>query len=167
MVYVMMGLIQVSYVALNSLRLVFMIKGNKNLASLLSTIEIFIYISGLALVLKNLDHPWGIFVYCASYGIGIMVGTYIEQKMALGYITLQVISENENEMSDQLRARGYGVTTWLGEGITGTRKVYYILAKRKEYITLLSTIKQIDPNAFVVSDEPRNIVGGFWKGKVG
>ncbi|MEW9668351.1 DUF2179 domain-containing protein [Ammoniphilus sp. 3BR4] len=161
MTYAMMGLIQVLYVALYSIRSVFMIKGMKYLAAFISTIEIFVYITGLAIVLKYMDSTIGIIIYCGSYGIGILLGIYIEQKIALGYIALQVISE-QGEMSHELRTKGYGVTTWTGQGAQGTRMVYIVLARRKQYLHLKQLIQQIDPKAFMVSYEPSNFVGGFW-----
>jgi len=165
MIYISMGAIQILYVALNSLRMVLMIKGRKYLAAFISTIEIFVYIMGLAIVLNNLESTLGVIVYSASYGIGILLGMYLEQKIALGYIALQVISEQDEEVSSRLREKGYGVTTWTGQGVAGVRTVSIILARRKEYNELTTTIRQIDPRAFMISYEPSDFVGGFWKRK--
>jgi uncharacterized protein YebE (UPF0316 family) len=161
-----MGCMQILYVALNSLRVVLMIKGRKYLAACISTIEVFVYISGLALVLNNLHSPAGIVVYSITFGIGILLGIYMEQKIALGYISMQVISDNDLKMASQLREKGYGVTEWIGQGADGYRKVYLILAKRKHYAELLSLIKRIDPKAFVISSEISHVVGGFWRNKL-
>ncbi|WP_019122998.1 DUF2179 domain-containing protein [Brevibacillus massiliensis] len=166
MVYVLMGLIQITYVSLNSFRVVLMIKGRKLLAAMIGTIEILVYIYGLALVLNNLESFWGIIIYSASYGIGILLGTYIEQKIALGYIGLQIITDNELELEQKLRDRGYGVTTWMGQGASGYRKVYLVIAKRKEYADLLSSIKQTDAKAFIISYDITHSVGGFWRGRI-
>lgn len=87
MIYALMGAVQILYVALNSLRVVLMIKGRKYLASLISTMEVFVYITGLALVLNNLQSPIGIIVYSITFGIGVLLGIQIEQKIALGYIS--------------------------------------------------------------------------------
>lgn len=164
--YLAMGLIQILYVALYSIRSVFMIKGMKYLAAIMSTIEIFVYITGLAIVLEHMQSPLGIIIYCGSYGIGILLGIYIEQKIALGYIALQVISENQTDMPDLLRSKGYGVTTWIGQGAMGPRMVYIVLAKRKEFNHLKKTIQEIDPKAFMVSYEPSAFVGGFLTKKI-
>lgn len=167
MVYLVIGLIQILYVALNSFRLVLMVKGKKYLASMISTVEIFVYLSGLALVLKYLEQPLGIFIYCASYGIGILVGTFIENKIAIGYVTVQVISENGLELGSRIRETGFGVTTWIGEGVQGLRQIHYILAKRKDFQSLMSTIQEIDPKAFIVSYEPIHFKGGFMTKRLG
>lgn len=167
MVYVAMGLIQVLYVALNSLRLVLMMKGRKLLASVISTVEIFVYITGLALVLHHLETLLGIVVYSVSYGLGILIGIYVEQKIALGYIALQVISDTDLELAARLRDEGFGVTTWTADGAAGHKMVYLVLAKRKEYQRLQSTIQEVDPRAFIISYEPTRFVGGFWTKKLG
>ncbi|MGE5701886.1 MAG: DUF2179 domain-containing protein [Clostridia bacterium] len=164
--FLIMAIVQILYVAFNSFRVVLMIKGRTNLAAMISTVEVFVYLTGLAIVLRNLDSPIGILIYCCAYGVGILTGVYIERKIALGYITLQVISEENNDMAEILREKGYGVTSWHGEGATGTRMVYMVLTKRKEYKALRELIQEIDPKAFIVSFEPNTFVGGFWTKKI-
>ncbi|GEN36813.1 DUF2179 domain-containing protein [Aneurinibacillus danicus] len=159
--YALMALVQILYVALNSLRVVFMIKGRKYIAAILSGFEIFVYISGLAIVLKYMDTFLGIFIYCITYAVGILVGIYIEQKIALGYITLQIVSEKGREMTEALRKKGYGVTEWHGLGASGPRFIYFILARRKEYEDVTSAIQQIDPAAFIIYQEPKYFIGGY------
>jgi uncharacterized protein YebE (UPF0316 family) len=165
MTYITMAFIQILYVALYSIRSVFMIKGMRYLASLMSTLEVFVYIMGLSIVLTHMESTIGISIYCGSFGVGILIGIYIEQKLALGYIALQVISENNYEgLASELRKNGYGVTTWIGQGAAGMRTVLIIVAKRKYFSHLKQSIQKIDPNAFMISFEPSHFVGGFfWK----
>lgn len=167
MVYVSIALIQILYVALNSLRVVLMIKGRKYAAAGICTVEVFVYLSGLSIVLNYMDSYVGILIYCLSYGVGTLLGMYIEQKIALGYMTLQVITANEEEMTATLKEKGYGVTKWHGSGLYGTRMIFLILAKRKDYMAAIKTIQEIDPGAFIISSEPKNFVGGFTPGKLG
>ncbi|MBG9566488.1 DUF2179 domain-containing protein [Brevibacillus agri] len=166
MIYVTIALIQIIYVALNSLRVVLMIKGRNYAAASLCTVEIFVYLSGLSIVLNYMDSFWGIFTYCLSYGVGTLLGMYIEQKIALGYMTLPVITANEAELTSVLKEKGYGVTKWHGSGLYGTRMIFLILAKRKNYLDAIKTIQQIDPGAFIISSEPKTFVGGFTPGKL-
>jgi uncharacterized protein YebE (UPF0316 family) len=168
MIYLLMALVQISYVALNSFRVVLMIKGKKYLAGWISTLEIFIYITGLSLLLSHAQSTFGLVIYSVSYGAGIVLGIYIEQRIALGFITLHVISENGEDvaLAAHLRQKGYGVTSWIGEGAQGPRMIYLILAKRKEYDELKKTILALDPKAFIISNEPMNFAGGFWAKKL-
>lgn len=165
MVIATMALIQILYVSLNSLRVVLMIKGKKIVSSLISMGEIFVYISGLAIVLGHLDSPLGIIVYSASYGIGIYLGIFVEQKIAIGYIAVQVISESDN-LAKVLREQGYGVTSWPGQGANGVRLVHLILTKRKKYPDLKAAIRSIDEKAFLLSFEASHYMGGYWSKKL-
>jgi uncharacterized protein YebE (UPF0316 family) len=61
--------INVIYVSLNTLRTIFVIKGRRLLASLISMGEVFVYLTGLTIVLQNLDKPWNIVAYCAGYAL--------------------------------------------------------------------------------------------------
>jgi len=160
-VYVWMAVIQIVYVAMNSLRMVLMIKGWKLAASLISMIEICIYILGLTMVLNQMDTPLGVIIYSASYGIGILIGVYLEEKIAIGYIALQIVTQN-GDMPQILRGHKFGVTAWTGVGANGFRTVLLVFAKRKEYPGLIRIIKEADEHAFLISFEPRKFMGGFW-----
>ena len=155
-------LIQVTYVSIFTLRLIFMVKGLTYFASLVSMGEVFVHVIGLSLVLQNLDQPLNVLAYCLGFATGILVGSMIERWMALGYITVQVITTNLNPvLCNQLRDSGYGVTSWLAEGREGYRQMISILVKRKNQRKLFNCIKEIDPKAFIVSYEPASFHGGF------
>jgi uncharacterized protein YebE (UPF0316 family) len=65
-------------------------------------------------------------------------------------------------MAEDLRRNGYGVTSWIGYGRDGERLVLEVLAKRNSQKRLYRTILAIDPKAFVVTLEPKQLHGGFW-----
>ncbi|GGE06882.1 DUF2179 domain-containing protein [Marinithermofilum abyssi] len=155
--------IQIAYVTVSTLRLIVMMKGNAKLAAVISFGEIFIYMIGLATVLDNMDTWYNLVVYCLGFAIGVYTGSLIEEKMAMGYVMVQVITRREDsDMPRQLREEGFGVTSWLGEGLSGERLVLMVLTKRKRQKELVNHVKRIDPQAFLVSYEPKTFVGGFW-----
>ena len=139
------------------------LKGYRYFAAGVSMVEVVIYIVGLGLVLDNLNEIQNIIAYALGYGIGVIIGTKIEEKMALGYITVNVITANiDHEMPRLLRDKGYGVTNWAAHGLDGNRSAMQILTPRKDELRLYDTIKQIDPKAFIITYEPKTIHGGFW-----
>ncbi|PTM57732.1 DUF2179 domain-containing protein [Desmospora activa] len=155
--------IQIAYVTTSTLRLIVMMKGNAKLASIISFGEVFIYLLGLATVLDNIDNWLNVVVYCFGFALGVYTGSLIEEKMAMGYVTVQVITRKEDsDMPQQLRNAGFGVTSWLGEGLSGERLVLMVLTKRRRQAELVNKIKEIDSQAFVVSSEPKTFIGGFW-----
>ncbi len=155
--------INIVYVSLNTLRTIMVIKGQRLLASMISIVEVGIYLLGLTIVLNNLTSPLNIMAYCAGFGMGVYIGSCLEQHLALGYVNVQVIVDSADcRLPDLLREEGYGVTTWLGQGRDGTRLVLQVLAKRSAEKALLAFLQKAKPNAFIVSYEPKNFVGGFW-----
>ncbi|PYZ97003.1 DUF2179 domain-containing protein [Alteribacter lacisalsi] len=155
--------INVVYVTLFTIRMIFTLKDQRYLASVTSVIEIIIYIIGLGLVLDNLDKPANLAAYAIGYGVGVIVGMKIEEKLALGYITVNVITkEYEPDIPNALRDKGYGVTNWVAYGREGERLMMEILTSRKSQTDLYSTVKALDPHAFIISHDTKTFYGGFW-----
>ena len=155
--------INVIYISVLTVRTMFLLKGKRYLASLTSAVEAFVFVLGIGLVLENLSEIQNLMAYAAGFAIGILVGTKIEEYLALGYVTVKVISKHaEYPFAEMLREKGYGVTSWLGEGRDGKRLVMEILTTRKNQTDLYNYIVAYDPEAFVISHEPQHFRGGFW-----
>ncbi len=164
--YVMVAIIlviNIVYVTFSTMRMILTLKGKRYLAAFVSMFEIVMYVVGLGLVLDNLDQIQNIIAYAVGFAIGVIVGSRIEEKLALGYITVNVISSNPDiEFTRKLRDKGYGVTSWFAYGMEGDRLSMQILTPRKYELRLYETIKNLDPKAFIISYEPKQIHGGFW-----
>lgn len=159
--------INITYVSLTTVRFILMIKGLREYASVLSVVEVFVYIMGLSIILQNLDSYWNIAAYCIGYGLGVYLGSRIEEWLALGYITAEVIVDSiNNDFPEMLRKSGFGVTSWTGEGRDGQRLVMLVLAKRNRQKELLKLVDNLCPNAFVLFEEPKHFRGGFWPNKL-
>lgn len=155
--------INIVYVSFFTIRMILTLKGQRYLAAFISMIEVVIYVIGLGLVLDNLDQIQNLVAYAIGYGIGVIVGMKIEEKLALGYITVNVITkEYDRDLPNSLRTQGYGVTTWAAQGLEGDRMSLQILTPRKYELKLYQTIKELDPKAFIIAYEPKAIYGGFW-----
>ncbi|WP_342510421.1 DUF2179 domain-containing protein [Sporosarcina sp. FSL K6-1522] len=154
--------INLVYVSLFTLRVLFTFKGMRIIASFVSMAEVFIYLMGLTLVLDNLDNPINIAAYCFGWGLGVYVGSRIEKKLALGYTVFEVVvNDLDTEICRYLREKNYGVTSWLADGKDGKRLVMKVLAKRKDEQKLRRTILETAPKAFIISYEPTTFNGGF------
>lgn len=155
--------INVIYVTFSTIRMILTLKGRRYLAALVSTIEIVVYILGLSIVLDNLSEIQNIIAYAVGYALGIIIGSIIEERLALGYITVNVVSVNTDlPFTKKLREAGFGVTSWRSSGMDGDRLSMQILAPRKRELQLYQVVTEIDPKAFIVSYEPKHIQGGFW-----
>ncbi|GAB3804705.1 DUF2179 domain-containing protein [Virgibacillus kimchii] len=156
-------LINVVYVSFFTIRMILTLKGRRYIAASVGMVEVVIYVIGLGLVLDNLNEIQNLAAYALGFGTGVIVGTKIEDKLALGYITVNVISSNPDiDFTRTLRSKGYGVTSWFAYGMEGDRLAMQILTPRKYELKLYETIKEIDPKAFIIAYEPKQIYGGFW-----
>lgn len=156
-------LINVVYVSLNTVRMILTLKGQRYWAALISMFEIVMYVVGLGLVLDRLNEIQNLLAYAVGFGLGVIVGTKIEEKLALGYITVNVISSDfEIDLPNLLRNRGYGVTQWVANGREGARLRMEILTPRRSELNLYNAVRELDPKAFLISHEPRAFYGGFW-----
>lgn len=156
-------IINIIYVSFSTVRMILTLKGRSYFAALVSTVEVVVYIVGLKIVLDNLSEIQNIIAYAIGFALGIIIGTKIEERLALGYITVNVISKNpELPFTNTLRKEGFGVTSWLAQGMEGDRLSLQVLAPRKQEIRLYQLVTEIDPKAFIISYEPKYIQGGFW-----
>ncbi|MFC7372515.1 DUF2179 domain-containing protein [Fictibacillus iocasae] len=156
-------LINIVYVSFFTIRMILTLKNQRYLAAFISVFEVIIYVVGLGLVLENLDKIQNLIAYAVGYGLGVLVGMKIEEKLALGYITVNVITtELASDLPNQIRSKGFGVTDWMAHGREGQRLMMEILTSRKSEKSLYETVKHLDPKAFIISHEPKAFHGGFW-----
>jgi uncharacterized protein YebE (UPF0316 family) len=155
-------LLQLIYVPILTLRTIFLVKGMSTYASVFGFVEALIYVFGLSLVFSGDQSTLAMVVYAVGFGVGIILGSYIESRLAIGYTTFLVnlMTKNE-ELISRLRQEGFGVTVYRGEGRDSARYRLDILTKRSREEELLAFIEEYEPRAFIISYEPRKFKGGF------
>jgi len=155
-------LLQLIYVPIYTLRTIFLVKNITVLASILGIAEMLIYVFGLSLVFGGDQSFVSMVVYAVGFGLGIILGTKLEQKIAIGYINVTVNTQEKNcKLIDTLRQNGFGVTLYTGEGRDSERYRMEILTKRNRENELIATVERFEPSAFIISYEPRRFKGGF------
>lgn len=155
-------LIQLLYVPMLTLRTISMVKNLKVLTAVFGFLESIIYIFGLAIVLSGEQSIIEMVVYAMGFAMGLVTGIYVEQKLAIGFSSFNVnINHNNTELVKDLRNSGFGVTTYQGEGRNGERIILDILTKRKKESLLIKKIYAHEPNAFIISYEPKMFKGGY------
>ena len=159
---VLILILQLIYVPLLTLRTIFLVKNMTVIASFLGFAEALIYVFGLSLVFSGDEGPIAMLVYALGFGLGILVGGAVENKLAIGYNNFAVNLMNKNtDLIDHLRSEGFGVTVYEGEGRDSKRYRLDILTKRNREEELLDLVDEYDPQSFIVSYEPRRFRGGF------
>ncbi|WP_050616494.1 DUF2179 domain-containing protein [Bacillus testis] len=155
-------ILQLIYVPCFTLRTIFLVKQLRVPAALLGFVEALIYVFGLSIVFNGDQSFLGMLVYAIGFGLGILIGTAIEQKLAIGYTTFNVNLPTRNQdLIDHLRVEGYGVTIISVEGFESKRYKLEILTKRNMEDSLIELIREYEPHAFIISYEPRRFIGGY------
>jgi uncharacterized protein YebE (UPF0316 family) len=150
-------------VPLTTLRTVFVVKGQIKQASLLGGAEALIYVISLGIIFSDLTNYLNMVAYAVGYSGGIILGGLVENKLAIGYRTVNVsLLEKHDDLIDTLRNQGFGVT--LFEGVGREEKKRYrldIVVKRSREKELMNLLNEEVPKAFVVSYEPTGFKGGY------
>lgn len=155
-------LLQLLYVPLFTLRTIFLVKNITVLAAIIGIVEMLIYVFGLSLVFSGDQGFLAMVVYAVGFGIGIIIGTRIEQKLAIGYIYVTINTQSRNEeLMRAVREEGFALTVYVGEGRDSQRYKYEILTKRNREAELFQLVQMFEPNAFMISYEPKSFKGGF------
>src|SRR5688572_19511130 len=91
----MIFVLRLSDMTLDTMRLIFTMRGHKWLAGLVGFMQAAIVVVAIAQVVKNVNNVWNIIGYAGGYAAGIIVGMVIEERMALGFSHLQIISSEK------------------------------------------------------------------------
>lgn len=167
MILVQIFFINLVYIMMNTIRILFTMKGYRLAAPVLAIFEVIVYTTGLSIVMKYISQPVYLITYALGFGLGIYLGILLEDRMALGYSVILVFTDKKNkDLAEQLRALGYGVTEQPGYGRDGERTILTILTPRKTEATLSRTIEELDQKAFYISYSAKYVNGGFWTKRI-
>lgn len=154
--------LQLIYVPLLALRTISMVKKLRVLTAVFGMIETLIYIFGLSIVLSGDLNVLEMIVYAVGFGLGLVVGIEVENRIAIGYTSFIVnIRNRNNDLINELREKGYGVTLYEGEGRESTRYQLDILTKRSKELALINLVTSYEPTAFIMAFEPTRFQGGY------
>ncbi len=153
-------------VSLGTVRMILTVRGERYIAAAIGFFEIMVYVVALGKVIGSLDEPVRLILYCLGFAAGVIVGTWVEELLALGYRGIQVITVKENQpLVEKLREEGFAITTWEAEGRGGPKLVMSLVVKRDMASKVASRIREFDSDAFVVFMEPKTFTGGFIRKK--
>lgn len=155
-------LAQLLLVPVLTMRTILAVKGLKKQASGMGVLEGFIYVFAIGLVFSDLSNYMNMVAYALGFGAGVYLGGMLEEKLAIGYVTIEANIPNKNiELVNKLREVGFSVSTGDVEGMNSMRYLLYCTARRDREKEFYKVICEYEPTAFVASYEPRNFRGGY------
>jgi uncharacterized protein YebE (UPF0316 family) len=143
-------LARITDVTLDTIRTVAVVQGRRNFAAVLGFFEAVVYISAVAKVLLNMNHP----VYALAYGLGYAAGTFlgitIEQRLAFGDQLATLVTRKGVELARILREAGYRLAEVTGHSRNGDLTILYAEIPRRRANKLIQEAIAVDSNCFCI-----------------
>lgn len=155
--------LRVTDMTLDTLRMLFVVRGRKGIAWTLGFFEAAIYVVAITRVLSNLGNPLTVLGYAAGFATGNFVGMLIEERLAIGHIHLRIITKSASALASALREARFAVTEIPARGMDGTVYLLSVSVLRKDVAHVEQIVHDIDPESFVTSEDVRPIRRGFWR----
>ncbi len=153
---------------IGTVRDIWVIRGERGKAAICSFTETLLWMIVFCWVLRDFfDSPLSartllnFLAFAAGFAAGTYVGVCIEERMAVGHVTVQIISaRREKEVGRMLRERGFPLTTIKGRGRYGPRTIYHSVIPRRELSSFLDSVEREDPEAFITIMDAKSVRGG-------
>jgi len=151
-------------VSLTTVRIVLITRGEKFYGSVIGFFEVLIwlYVIGTMLVGIN-EAPLKMIVYASGFACGNYIGCILEDKLALGLMTINAIVSGKDGkiLAEILRAENVGVTIIDAEGLKEEKKMLILHVKRKRKSEILKVMQDSNINAVISLVDTKTIYGGY------
>lgn len=151
-------------VSLGTVRMVLSVRGKKLFGSLIGFIEVLIWFLIVREALVGDEFSiWIALSYAAGFSLGTYIGIWLEEKLAIGSVSIQVITKGiKNDAVKKVRAEGFAVSTVVTQGKDQENLLLMIEVNRKEIKRALKLINKIVPDSFITVSDIKHITGGYF-----
>lgn len=151
-------------VSLTTIRTLLVVKSMKVQAAIIGFFEISIYVMALNSVMSNLGNPLNLLSYALGFSCGTYLGIVIENKIALGNLSIQIIpSKSEDKgLKSLLRENGFATTVVTGEGLQGSREILFLTISRRNLGKIKDLVYEYDEKAFMTVNDVHSLRGGHF-----
>ena len=152
-------------VSLDTIRILFINRGNKNIAPFLGFVQVIIWLFAIRQIFLNLSNPVCFIAYAGGFAAGTWVGMLIEEKLAIGVEVIRIITRHEaNQLIQFLREKDYRVTKVDGYGATGEVSIIYAIVRRQDMPEVVAIVRRFNPKAFYTIEDIRAVTETFTQG---
>ena len=153
-------------VSLSTIVTVLTVKSKRVLATVLGFIDVIIWFLVVREALTtSIKSIWIAISYALGYAIGTFIGTTLSNKLINGKVSMQVVLDEKNESKiNEIRDKGFAVSQVNCTGKDNAKKLMLFIELDKKNIKHLENrINKMDENAFMVINETKYVVNGFFK----
>ncbi len=157
-------LMRLTDMSMDTLRLLFMMRGRKMLAGLIGAVQATVFILAVSAVLSGPLNFWTVLGYALGFGSGVVVGMLAEERLAIGYAMLRIYSTScGNEIAEALRTSGHAATEIMGRGKEGSITIVNCVVARRNVAAIRAIVDGVDATSFVTIDEARPLQHGYFR----
>jgi len=159
-------IVRVISTSLDTLRVILTLRSSKFWVWMLGFFNSAIWVLTFAFVLADIDNIVNVIVYAAGFATGNVVGMWIEDKLAIGFSEIRVISPNWGAaILEVLRENNYAVTEIPGRGKDGMVSVITSSVRRNQVQEFEKLVIEVDQEAFITTEDVVAVQRGFWHRK--
>jgi len=148
-------------VSMGTLRIIFISKGRKIQSTIIGFFEILIWLVAITRIMENLTNPVYYIFYASGFAIGTYVGILIEERLALGFLLVRIITKtNARRLIMELELQGYPVTHTDARRKRQDVHIIYAIIHRKDLEEIIKSIKQFNPKAIYSVEEIKKVSDG-------
>ncbi len=156
---------KIAEVAVATIRVVLINRGERSKGAAIAIIEILLWLAVTGTVLTGFQDDWiKVVVFAIAFAGGNYLGSWMEDKLAFGLCTVQVIvpeGEASQKIAKDLRNNNFAVTEISGKGMEGERELMLMHIKRKRIPEAVKVVKRSDEKAVIVVNDTKVVYGGF------
>lgn len=143
-------------VSMDTVRVIMIAKGYRNYAPFIGFFQSLVWLITITRVMMHMENWTAYIGYAGGFALGTYVGMRIEEKLALGYELVRVITRTDaSQLIETMRNEGFMVTSAVGEGRDGEVGILYIILKRRAMKQVIHLIKTFNPKAFYTIEDMR------------
>lgn len=150
-------------VSLGTIRTVFILQGRKYLASGIALVEVTVFIYAISGVISKVGDNWILmFAYSSGFATGTLIGIWLEEKFAMGFVQVRIISkEKGEEIAAAIWQRGFGATVVPSHGRDGVVELIFSIIPRRYQGDLVTVATAIDDGSFISVSDSRYLFRGY------
>ncbi|WP_026950505.1 DUF2179 domain-containing protein [Algoriphagus mannitolivorans] len=160
--YVLMPLLifvaRIGDVSINTLRIMFMMNGKKNIVPILGFFEALIWLLAIGQIFQNVNNPLSYLAYAGGFATGTYVGMTLDEKLALGRVLVRVITPKPlPELIEYMKEHNFRFTSVGAEGRYGKVNLLFTVMKRDQMHDFIAKVKKIEEKAFYTIESVKRV----------
>lgn len=153
-------------VALSTIRTIMTVRGKPHIAATIGFFEVFIWFLVVREALNtDIESIFIALCYALGYALGTFIGGMIVKLFIRGTVTMQIVTMDNQDLFNELRDKGYGVTVVDVRGVNSQKKrvMLFIELDAKYQKEVRNIIKKHDEKAFIFVNETKMHLNGYFK----